>query len=124
MFTTRRKPMEHSEYGRYTREALQRLARLEGAEVRGPVFMTHQPELPGVIPGAGERSRELYEQVGTLYRSVERDQEGHGDIGYVDEMADFLATVARALAAPSGATAHALATALRRFEADRTGTRG
>ena len=112
--------MGESEYGRHTREALRRLAARQGVEVSGLVHMTHQPELPGVTASLGDRSRELYEQVGTLYTFVSASD---GPVAATEELADFLATVTRALAAPSGPTAAALTLALRRYETDRTGER-
>lgn len=75
-------------------------------------------------PDAGRR---LYEQIGALYQAATEagtvltgDGCAHDD-RYEQELADFLATVrevARTARTPAG---EALATAIRRYERDRTG---
>lgn len=72
-------------------------------------------------------TRRLFEQVGTLYEVIESaeprtikmasDDETRG----VQELADFLDTVGRALRNPQGGTAQALRLALHRYEHSRAG---
>lgn len=60
--------------------------------------------------------RRLYEQIGTLYGLAESVASEHNDDGAVQEVADFLDTVRRAVRSPGGQTAAALRLALHRYE--------
>ena len=94
--------------GPYTRKLL--------TEQRAAVHIVVEPERADGGPPLADRTRQLYEQVGTLYEFMD-DTGGQGE----GQLADFLGTVRRALASPGGPSARALTEALRRYERDRTG---
>jgi len=80
------------------------------------IVAEHEPADGGLT--LADRTRQLYEQVGTLYRKMgAADTNGAG----IEELGDFLDTARRALASPGGPSARAFAEALRRYERDRTG---
>lgn len=70
-------------------------------------------------------TRRLFEQLGTLYTAADdadaADGAHVGEGAAVQELADFLDTVGRALRNPQGGTAQALRLALHRYEHSRAG---
>jgi hypothetical protein len=113
--------------GPYTRQAL---TERRAAQALSGVHAVTDPEPSTGGVTAAERARRLYEQVGTL-NDYARDadsvwivaagQQGDEDGTAIQQLADFLDTVRRALAHPTGPSARALAEALRCYEHDRTG---
>ena len=119
--------MSHAEHGRHIRAALS--ARLAAAEVEAAntgaeiVYTAMRRTAPNP-----DDVRQLFEQIGVLYgRAQEADaftretfsQQGDEDGMAVQQLADFLDTVGRALRNTGGGTAAALRAALQRYEAVR-----